>query len=78
MEECASVKYYRKGHLQDDQQNICRSPIMYAPPYRPFLRFLSSVVLGRDPDWIDLNIRTTIDVMKGGVVIGLFPRFMRG
>ena len=33
--------------------------------------------LGRDPDWIDLNIRYTVDVATGGFTIRLFPKLLR-
>ncbi|KAF8549790.1 cytochrome P450 [Imleria badia] len=33
--------------------------------------------LCRNPDWIDLNIQCTVDVMQGGTIIRLFPKFMR-
>ncbi|KAF9236826.1 cytochrome P450 [Melanogaster broomeanus] len=31
--------------------------------------------LCRNPDWINLNIHFTMDVIKAGVIIGLFPHF---
>ncbi|KAI9569395.1 cytochrome P450 [Boletus coccyginus] len=31
----------------------------------------------RDPDWMDLNIRCSSDLMQGGIMVGLFPKFMR-
>ncbi|KAF8435729.1 cytochrome P450 [Boletus edulis BED1] len=40
-------------------------------------RVLIGLPLCRDPDWIDLNIRCTVDMIAGGVIIGLFPKFMR-
>ena len=36
-----------------------------------------SCALGRDPEWIDLNIQYTIDVMTGGAVLGLFPDLLK-
>ncbi|KAI9569397.1 cytochrome P450 [Boletus coccyginus] len=33
--------------------------------------------LCRDPDWMDLNIRCSSDLMQGGIMVGLFPKFMR-
>ncbi|KAF8446215.1 cytochrome P450 [Boletus edulis BED1] len=40
-------------------------------------RAFTGLPLCRDPDWIDLNIRCTVDMIAGGVIIGLFPKFMR-
>ncbi|KAG9308978.1 cytochrome P450 [Chiua virens] len=40
-------------------------------------RVFVNLPLCRNPDWIDLNLRCTFDVMTGGVIIGLFPRFIR-
>ncbi|KAH7908171.1 cytochrome P450 [Hygrophoropsis aurantiaca] len=39
-------------------------------------RLFVGLPLCRDPDWRALNIQFTIDVVKGGAVINLFPRFM--
>ncbi|KAF9230013.1 cytochrome P450, partial [Melanogaster broomeanus] len=39
-------------------------------------RIFVGLPLCRDPDWIDLNIRFTFDAIKGGIIIGLFPKFM--
>ena len=39
--------------------------------------FLIPTTPGRDPDWIDLNIQYTIDVVGAGVIAGLFPEFLR-
>jgi len=33
--------------------------------------------LCRDPEWIELNIKFTIDFMTTGAKLGLFPRFIR-
>ncbi|KAF8129794.1 hypothetical protein EV363DRAFT_1168366, partial [Boletus edulis] len=33
--------------------------------------------LRRDPDWIDLNVRTTVDALKGDIIVALFTKFMR-
>ncbi|KAF8414867.1 hypothetical protein L210DRAFT_831778, partial [Boletus edulis BED1] len=32
--------------------------------------------LRRDPDWIDLNVRTTVDALKGDITVALFTKFM--
>ncbi|KAN0100091.1 Cytochrome P450 [Tylopilus felleus] len=40
-------------------------------------RVFVGLPLCRDPDWIDLNLQYTIDLVSGGIMIGLFPRFMR-
>ncbi|KAG6380639.1 cytochrome P450 [Boletus reticuloceps] len=40
-------------------------------------RVFVGLPLCRDPDWINLNIQCTADVIAGGVIIGLFPKFMR-
>ncbi|KAF9244079.1 cytochrome P450 [Melanogaster broomeanus] len=32
--------------------------------------------LCRNPDWIDLNVRFTVDAVKEGIIMGLFPTFM--
>ncbi|KAF8844183.1 cytochrome P450 [Paxillus ammoniavirescens] len=37
-------------------------------------RIFVGLPLCRDPDWIDLNIQFTLDVVKGGVIIGFFPK----
>ena len=37
------------------------------------LFFVSSIVLGRDPDWMDLNIQYTLNVIKAANIIRLFP-----
>ena len=50
---------------------------MYAPRPLLFPSFLSPITLGRDPDWMDLNIRYALDLPKSGIMIGLFPKFMR-
>ncbi|KIJ13789.1 hypothetical protein PAXINDRAFT_80392 [Paxillus involutus ATCC 200175] len=39
-------------------------------------RIFVGLPLCRDPDWIDLNIQFTLDVVKGGVIIKLFPKFL--
>ena len=68
--------------LSSTQKIVCRTtnrvfvglPLCVPPP----LHFVFiSCVLGRDPEWIDLNIQYTIDIMKGGAVLGLFPNFLK-
>ncbi|KAF9237109.1 cytochrome P450 [Melanogaster broomeanus] len=39
-------------------------------------RIFVGLPLCRNPDWVDLNIQFTLDVVKGGIIIGLFPKFM--
>ncbi|EGN93634.1 hypothetical protein SERLA73DRAFT_189361 [Serpula lacrymans var. lacrymans S7.3] len=39
-------------------------------------RLFVGLPLCRDPDWMDLNIKFTLDVVKGGMIINLFPAFM--
>ncbi|KAF9233509.1 cytochrome P450 [Melanogaster broomeanus] len=39
-------------------------------------RVFVGLPLCRDPDWMDLTIKFTLDVVKGGIVVGLFPRFL--
>ena len=52
-------------------------PLCMLPVHLLFPSFLSSTALGRDSDWIDLNVQFTLDLIKCGVIIGLFPKFMR-
>ena len=33
--------------------------------------------LGRDPDWIDLNIEHTLYVIKGAMIVRQFPTFLK-
>ncbi|KAF8549780.1 cytochrome P450 [Imleria badia] len=40
-------------------------------------RVFVGLPLCRDPDWIDLNIRYTIDVVKGAATLGLFPNLLK-
>ena len=35
------------------------------------------VILGRDPDWINLNIQHTLSVAKGALIVRLFPTFLK-
>ncbi|KAF9231271.1 cytochrome P450 [Melanogaster broomeanus] len=39
-------------------------------------RIFVGLPLCRNPDWVDLNIHFTFDVVKGASIIGLFPKFM--
>ncbi|KAF9237105.1 cytochrome P450 [Melanogaster broomeanus] len=39
-------------------------------------RIFVGLPLCRNPDWVDHNIQFTLDVVKGGVIIALFPKFM--
>ena len=43
----------------------------------PFRLPLTLVVLGRDPDWLDLNIHYTARVAQGTVIVRLFPTFLK-
>ena len=49
------------------------------PSNRPHLlsSLLTSITPGRDPDWIDLNIRYSLDVGKGAAIVGLFPDLLK-
>jgi hypothetical protein len=40
-------------------------------------RLFVGLPLCRNPDWIDLNIHFTVGIVKTGIVIGLFPKFLR-
>ena len=63
------------------QKVVCRTsnrvfvslPLCEGPRDLPSLSFLTLIVLGRDPDWIDLNIQYTLDVFRGAAIIRLFP-----
>ncbi|KIJ13823.1 hypothetical protein PAXINDRAFT_170142 [Paxillus involutus ATCC 200175] len=39
-------------------------------------RIFVGLPLCRDPDWIDLNERFALDVVKGGLIIGFFPKVL--
>jgi len=39
-------------------------------------RIFVGLPLCRNPDWVDLNIRFTMDIVKAGIIIGLFPNFL--
>lgn len=32
---------------------------------------------GRDPDYVELNITFTVDVVKAGTTLRMFPKFLR-
>ena len=79
VEECTSSASHTKGRLPDKQQNICWPSVVFVfhvslPVTLCVTRFIS---LGRDPDWIDLNIQYTFVIGKAGVLLGLFPEFLR-
>ncbi|KAF9233836.1 cytochrome P450 [Melanogaster broomeanus] len=52
--------------LQTFLQVICRATN----------RIFVGLPLCRNPDWIDLNIRFTLDAFKASVIMGFFPNFM--
>ena len=76
MEERISVKSHSKCRLQDNQQNFCWPPFVYVIVRNYRLVELNSP-LGRNPDWIDLNIQYTVDIVKTGFLLGLLPKFLR-
>ncbi|KAF9237107.1 cytochrome P450 [Melanogaster broomeanus] len=39
-------------------------------------RIFVGLPLCRNPDWVDLNIQFIFDIVKGGIIIRLFPKFM--
>ena len=76
VEARACIAYHGTGRLQSEQQGVCRSSVMRVfPPVA--LPFLTWIALGRHPDWIDLNLVYTGDIIKGGIIAGFFPDFMR-
>ncbi|KAF9231273.1 cytochrome P450 [Melanogaster broomeanus] len=48
------------------QQVVCRT----------INRVFVGLPLCRNPDWLDLSLQFTLDVVKGAMIIGLFPTFM--
>ena len=45
----------------------------------PFLSILSLLIpspLGRDPDWVNLNIEFGLDLVKEAAILSLFPKFI--
>ncbi|KAF9225200.1 cytochrome P450 [Gyrodon lividus] len=52
--------------LQTIQNVVCRTSN----------RIFVGLPLCRNPDWVDLNIKFTLDVVKGAMVIALFPNFL--
>ncbi|KAG8219260.1 cytochrome P450 [Butyriboletus roseoflavus] len=40
-------------------------------------RVFVGLSLCRDPDWMDLNIQYAFDIIKGGAIIGLFPKLLK-
>ena len=79
MEKCTSNASHTKGHLQDKQQIICWPSVVFV--FQVSLPVILCVTrltsLGRDPDWIDLNIQYTFDTGKAGMLLGLFPKKLR-
>ena len=76
VEARACIGCHGTGRLQSEQQGVCRSSIMCAFP-SVVLSFLTLITLGRHPDWINLNIVHTMDTIKGGIIAGFFPDFIR-
>ena len=52
-------------------------PLCMFPAYHLYPSYLSQITPGRNPDWIDLNISCASDLIQGGVIVGMFPKFMR-
>lgn len=40
-------------------------------------RIALTLLQGRDPEYMKLNIRFTIDVVLGGIIINMFPHFLK-
>ena len=67
--------------LRSVQTIICRAsnrvfvglPLCEPSSCPPFCPLLTSVLLGRDPDWIDLNMRYILRLAEGGLLVRLFP-----
>lgn len=67
------------------QQVVCRTshrvfvglPLCMSSFHSFFVVISELTSLGRNPDWIDLNIHYAVNVIKRGIMIGLFPRFIR-
>ncbi|KIJ13791.1 hypothetical protein PAXINDRAFT_80408 [Paxillus involutus ATCC 200175] len=64
--EARDIEWKSVPALQTVQKVVCRTSN----------RIFVGLPLCRDPDWIDLNIQFTLDVVKGGVIIKLFPKFL--
>ena len=43
----------------------------------PVLQSLSDKNLGRDPDFVALNVQFTVDVVQAATLLRLFPPFLR-
>jgi hypothetical protein len=39
--------------------------------------FLTPCIVGKDPDWLALNLSFSKDVVLGGKTVSLFPRFLQ-
>ena len=75
VEECPYTQNRPTDCQQDYQQSIRWSPSMYVTISIYFSSFIL-YPLGRDPDWVNLNIEFTLDVVKAAAIISFFPKFM--
>ncbi|KAF8128435.1 cytochrome P450 [Boletus edulis] len=62
---------------ENEWKGVTASSIVQKVVCRTSNRIFVGLPLCRDPDWIDLNIRCTVDMIMGGIMIGWFPKFMR-
>ena len=46
-------------------------------PFITLILFLSFALAGRNPDYVDLNVKFTVDVIKTGMILNMFPNFLK-
>ena len=83
---CIHVEYrlgqssYRRNYatscLCDLKSCICGSPAVYVRPIRSILS-LNQRLIGRDQDYLDLNLNFTLNVTKNATILRMFPRPFR-
>ena len=67
---------YATSGLCDLKSRVCGGPAVYVRPTRSILS-LNQCLIGRDQDYLSLNLNFTLNVIKNATILRMFPRPLR-
>ena len=67
---------YATSRLCDLKSCVCRGSAVYVRPIRSMLS-LNRCLIGRNQDYLDLNLNFTLNVIKNATILRMFPRPLR-
>ena len=66
--------------LRDHESCVCRDSVMYVgSPILPSDKYpLLTSLIGRNQEYLNLNLNFAVNAVKFAIIIGMFPKLLKG